>query len=230
MSEHAGSPLPTREGYGRWAEIYDAEDNPLVTVEQPVFDRLLGDPADRDVLDVGCGTGRHALRLAARGARVVAVDFTPQMLARAQAKPGADRVRFVEHDLHAPLPFDDATFERVISALAVDHIRDLTAFFAELHRVCRPDGAVLVTMMHPAMALRGVQARFVDPHTGSRVLIDGIAHTVADYVNAAVAARLQLRRLEEHTVDAALAARSERAAKYHGWPLLLAMLMAPAAD
>ena len=68
--------LSTQEGYDRWAEIYDAEQNPLISLEEPEVDRLLGDVAGLDIVDVGCGTGRHALRLAARGANVVGVDFS----------------------------------------------------------------------------------------------------------------------------------------------------------
>ena len=108
--------LSTRDGYDRWAEIYDGEGNPLVALEEPEMDRHLGDLAGLEVLDVGCGTGRHALRLAAHGARVTAVDFSQGMLAKARAKPGAERVRFVEHDLTTRLPFDDREVARTALA------------------------------------------------------------------------------------------------------------------
>src|SRR5438552_278885 len=130
--------LPTRDGYDRWAEIYDGEGNPLVELEEPEVERRLGVVAGLDVLDVGCGTGRHALRLARNGARVVAVDFSAGMLARARCKPGAAEVRFVEHDLALALPFPAASFDRVVCGLVVDHIAALDPFFAELARVCRP--------------------------------------------------------------------------------------------
>src|SRR5438034_10503191 len=91
--------LSTRAGYDRWATSYEADENPLVAVEEPLIDGLLGPVAGRDVLDVGCGTGRHSLRLAAAGARVRAIDFSEAMLIRARAKPGGDRVEFRAHDL-----------------------------------------------------------------------------------------------------------------------------------
>ena len=83
--EPAWQDLDTREGYDRWASTYDDEGNPLLALEEPEVDKALGDVAGLDVLDAGTGTGRHALRLAARGARVVAVDFSDQMLAKARA-------------------------------------------------------------------------------------------------------------------------------------------------
>jgi malonyl-CoA O-methyltransferase len=220
--------LPTRDGYDRWAEVYDGEGNPLVELEEPEVDGRLGDVDGLDVLDVGCGTGRHALRLAGRGARVTAVDFSSGMLARARAKPGAERVRFVEHDLAASLPFGGEAFDRVSCGLVVDHIAPLEPFFRELGRVCRPSGLVVVSVMHPAMMLRSVQARFTDPATGHETRPESHPHQLSDYVLAALAADLCVRGLVERAPDAALAARVPRAARYVGWPLLFVLVLAPA--
>jgi hypothetical protein len=85
--------IPTREGYDRWAEIYDVEQNPLISLEEPQVELLLGEVAGLDIVDVGCGTGRHAVRLAERGANVIGVDFSDGMLARAREKDGASQVR-----------------------------------------------------------------------------------------------------------------------------------------
>jgi len=219
--------LPTREGYDRWAAIYDGEDNPLVLLEEQHLTPLLGDVRGLDVVDLGCGTGRHAVRLAAAGARVTAVDFSDGMVAKARRKPGWDRVRFVAHDLTRTLPFADQSFDRVVSCLVLDHIADLTAFFSECRRVCRGDGFVLVSVFHPAMMLRGIQARFIDPETGRDVRPASYGNQVSDYVMGVVRSGLRLEHMSEHAVDDALAARSPRAAKYRGWPLLLLMRLRP---
>ena len=107
-----------RSGYDRWSEVYDHDLNPLVALEEPVVRDALGDVSGLAVLDLGCGTGRHALWLAAAGARVSAVDFSEGMLAEARRKPGASAVRFQVHDLHQPLPFDASSFDRVVSGLS----------------------------------------------------------------------------------------------------------------
>jgi malonyl-CoA O-methyltransferase len=216
--------LPTRTGYDRWAELYDSEDNPLVLLEDEHVGCLVGDVAGLSVADIGCGTGRHAFRLATAGARVTAVDFSEAMLERARAKRGAQAIAFVRHDLTLPLPFPAAAFDRIVCCLVVEHIAQLDSFFGELHRICRPDGFVVVSALHPAMGLRGVQARFIDPASGRRVCPRSYPHQIADYVMAGLHAGLTPDHLGEHAVDAALAARSPRGTKYLGWPLLLLLL------
>jgi SAM-dependent methyltransferase len=218
--------IPTKAGYDRWSAVYDEDGNPLVLLEGPYVDTLLGPVAGRTVLDVGCGTGRHAVRLARAGAAVTAVDFSAGMLARARAKPGAEQVTFLEHDLAQPLPLPASTFDLVLSALVVDHVADLPAFFGELRRLCRPDGAVVISVMHPAMMLRGVQARFVDPATGDEVRPESVPNQISDYVMAATTAGLRLLHLSEHAADAALVARAPRAERYLAWPMLFLMKLA----
>jgi malonyl-CoA O-methyltransferase len=220
--------LPTREGYDRWATIYDTEENPLIALEEPEVDRLLGDVAGLDVVDVGCGTGRHALRLAARGADVTGVDFSEGMLARAREKPGADRVRWLVHDLaDLPLPLPEHSFDVVLAALVAEHIGDLAAFFSELGRLCRGDGRIVVTDMHPALMLTGLQARFRDPSSGRDTRPASAANRISDYVNGAVAAGLRIVALGERDADAELARRAPRAEKYVGWPMLFWLELAP---
>lgn len=217
----AAEHVSARDGYDRWAEIYDAEDNPLIAVETPPVRAALGDVAGLDVVELGCGTGRHTLPLAAAGARVTALDFSDQMVARAAEKPGWNRVHFMAADLTKPFPLPDAAFDRVGSFLVLEHIGDLAAFFAECGRVCRPDGLIVCSTLHPAMMLRGILAHFRDPHTGRDVCPAGHPHQISNYVVAIERANLRIEHMGEYAVEASLAERSPRAAKYLHWPMML---------
>ncbi|MBU0637423.1 MAG: methyltransferase domain-containing protein [Planctomycetes bacterium] len=219
--------LPTQVGYDRWASIYDEEDNPLIALEEPEVARLLGDVRGLTVLDVGCGTGRHALRLAEAGASVTAVDFSEGMLNQALAKRTTCDVTFAQHDVQTRLPFEDGAFDRVLSALVLEHIADPTAFLGELGRVCHPSGFVVVSAMHPAMMLRGITARFTDPESGRETRPQSYPHQVSDYVMAAVGAGLSIDQISEHVVLESLAARMERARRYLGWPMLMMLRLRP---
>jgi malonyl-CoA O-methyltransferase len=214
-----------RRGYDRWASVYDREANPLIALEEPVVREALGDVAGLAALDLGCGTGRHSVWLASAGASVTALDFSAGMLDEARRKPGAGAVRFLVHDLHEPLPFEGASFDRVVSGLVLEHLRELGGFFAEARRVLRPGGRAVVSAMHPAMFLKGVQARFTDPSTGEKVQPGSVAHSLGDFVMAAVRAGFALEGVSEHAADAAFAERYPRAAKYVGWPMLVVLRM-----
>jgi len=227
--EDALPTLGVREGYDRWSEFYDDDGNPLPVLEERHVPALIGDAAGLDVADVGCGTGRHAVRLAAAGARVTALDFSAGMLEAARRKPGAESIRFMVHDITRALPLPDAAFDRVLCCLVADHVADLGALFAELARICRRSpAAVIVSTLHPALTLRGVQARFRDPRTGARARVESAVHQISDYVTAALRAGLHIEHVSEHAVDAALAAANPRAEKYVGWPMLFVMKAAPA--
>ena len=212
-----------RSGYDRWATIYDREANPLIALEEPVVREALGDVAGLSVLDLGCGTGRHSVWLARAGATVTGVDFSEGMLEEARRKPGAETVRFLAHDLHQPLPFADGVFDRVVSGLVLEHLHELDAFFAESRRVLRPGGRAVVSAMHPAMFLKGVQARFTDPASGEKVQPGSVAHTIGDFVMAAVRAGFALEGVDERAPDADFAARYPRAEKYVDWPMLVVL-------
>ena len=229
MGEPTPIHLPTKEGYDRWAGVYDSDGNPLVALEERIAIPMLGKVRGLRVADIGCGTGRHALRMAGAGAEVAAVDFSAGMLAAARDKPGADRVRWVEHDLSARLPFENGTFDRVVCALVFDHVRDVSALMQELGRICKPNeagGFVIVTVMHPAMMLRGVQARFTDPQSGVKTMPASVPNQISDYVMGALGAGLIIERMSEHAVDEALVAVAPRAERHLGWPLLLVMKLA----
>lgn len=218
-----------RSGYDRWAVVYDHDLNPLPALEQPHVRAALGNVQGLSVLDLGCGTGRHALWCAEQGAIVTAVDFSAGMLAAAREKPFADRVNFLQLDLHQRLPFDNAQFGAVVSGLVLEHIRDLGLFFGEVRRVLKPQGRAVISAMHPAMFLRGSQARFTDPDSGALVQPGSITHSMSDFVMAAVGAGLHIERIGEYSPDAEFAQSLPRAEKYVGWPMLVVMVLKPLA-
>ena len=224
-----GRPDPlsgVRDGYDRWALVYDHDANPLPALEEPYVRAALGDVRGLDVVDLGCGTGRHTAWLAEAGAGVTALDFSAAMLARARRKVPAAAVRFLVHDLHQPWPLGDASFDAAVCGLVLEHLRDLRAFFTEVRRVLRPAGRAVVSAMHPAMFLRDSRARFTDPDSGAP---GSIHYRLGEVIMAATAADLTPLAVGEHAPDAEFARRYPRAERYVGWPMLLVLVLRRAA-
>ncbi|MBX7083604.1 MAG: class I SAM-dependent methyltransferase [Nannocystaceae bacterium] len=215
-----GAPLSVREGYDRWAPSYDAYDNPLVLLEEPVVVELAGDVRGRTVADVGCGTGRHAIRMHRAGARVTGVDGSPRMLTELRRK--APEIECAEQDLRGGIALPDAGFEIVLCCLVLEHVGELDRALAELARITAPGGMVIVSDLHPEQTRRGVHARFRESPEVKREIV-GFHHTISDYVMAAQRAGLRIDALHERVMDEASAGTSASAGKYVGEPLLFAM-------
>jgi ubiquinone/menaquinone biosynthesis C-methylase UbiE len=131
-------------------EFVDHASNSLYNAhyDRPTCLALLGDVAGKTVLDAACGPGLYAEELVARGADVIGFDQSPRMVERAGERVSAGRFRV--HDLADPLDWlPDDSVDLVLFALALEYVDDRTRALAELRRVLRPDGALVLSRMHP---------------------------------------------------------------------------------
>ena len=130
------------------------------------FVRALGEPAS--ALDLGCGDGRLTAEL--RAGELVAADVSEVALGRARRRlPGSRAVLLVPDE---PLPLADGSFDLVLCAETIEHVRDVQLLLSEARRVLRPGGRLAVTT--PAhgrltgldVLVRGFERRFdpLSPH------------------------------------------------------------------
>ena len=189
--------LDVVRGYGAWAATYDRPGNPVVATEQPVVWSLLDACPPGRALDAACGTGRHARRLVELCHEVIGVDATPRMLSRARsAAPGA---RFVRADT-ARLPLVSASVDLAVCALALDHAPELQGPIAELARVVRPGGRVVIADVHPVLSAIGIAALF-EAEDGSYAFVRNHRHLFGEYLDAFAEAGLEVRRCLEPRYD-----------------------------
>jgi SAM-dependent methyltransferase len=138
-----------RETYDAMAADYVAhvEANPYTALyEAPGLRALLPDVRGRRVLDAGCGGGRTSAWLVEQGADVVGIDVSAELLRIARERlPSAS---FLAADLAEPLPFEDGSFDVVVSSLAMHYLRDWTPTLGELRRIA---DMVVLSTHHPAM-------------------------------------------------------------------------------
>jgi 2-polyprenyl-3-methyl-5-hydroxy-6-metoxy-1,4-benzoquinol methylase len=122
---------------------------------------LLGHVAAGErVLDYGCGAGAFAADLLAAGCAVTMVDVAQEALRRARARaPQAQAVRVTEG---AALPFDEDAFDVVWAGEVLEHVADVVGLLAELRRVLRWGGSLLVTTPWHGRVVIATDAHF-DP-------------------------------------------------------------------
>jgi len=98
----------------------------------------------RSVLELGCGTGNDAARLAREGYAVTATDVSGEAIEQARAKFGSS-VTFLVADMTSRLPFPDGGFDAVMSNVALHMFADSVtrSLFADVGRVVRPGGLFL---------------------------------------------------------------------------------------
>ena len=176
------------EGYALWSETYDRPLR-LFPIEHPAMRMLLDPLPPARALDAACGTGRYSRYLAERGHRVIGVDRSPAMLAKAREKlPGSE---FREGDLEA-LPLASASVDLAVCALALVHLPEVGHAIAELARVVRPGGRVIISDVHPFVVLLGWQAQFRTAG-GATGFMRLHPHLASDYCQACAAAGLRVR-------------------------------------
>jgi SAM-dependent methyltransferase len=197
--------LSVAEGYSKWADTYDQPDNALIELENQCLAGFLSDWSPSSVLDLGTGTGRHALDFGRRGARVVGIDISAPMLAVAERKRrelGLDNVEFIQARIDEALPLAAGAFDLGISALALCHVEALECTIASLARAVRPGGRVVLTDLHPAAVAAGLGTIFSVGE--AQYAIATVTHSLERYTRALDAAGLTHAVLQERALGQAV--------------------------
>jgi SAM-dependent methyltransferase len=116
------------------------------------------------VLDVGCGEGQVARRLAADRATVVGIDPAWTQVAEADARGGGPRYTRARAEA---LPFGDARFDAVVVCASFEHVDELDVAVGEVARVLEPGGRFVMVLAHPLLQSPGsgwVDDRILDEH------------------------------------------------------------------
>jgi SAM-dependent methyltransferase len=210
FAERVGTVL----AYQQLSAGYDAEDNGLFAMDEPVVAEYLSGREPGVALDAACGTGRYAEFLAKRGYQVIGVDSSPDMLARARQRVPEGEFRLGDLD-RLPLPDDSA--DLVVCALALEHVPHLEPVLAEFARVLRPGGDLVISDVHHELITRGSVMSARGP-AGEPCIAATYRHQLGDYLRPALSLGLQVRRCEEPRAVPSAGPLPEPAAGIGDWP------------
>lgn len=187
-----------RSSFRRQLALFSGEDSPFARPDDPVA--WLG-PLEPEhvVLDVACGAGHASEPVAPLVRQVVGIDLTRELLelgARRLAEAGVANVLLQEGSALA-LPFVDDSFDVVFSRTALHHMLEPARAVAEMERVCRPGGrVVLMDMVAPDAAVRerfDALHRAIDPSHVRCLLEDELLALLAERATPGFAASRSLR-------------------------------------
>lgn len=139
--------------YDEFAQAYsDENEGSLLNAyyERPAMLELAGDVSGRNILDIGCGSGPLSAQLIDRGASVSGFDSSEGMLDLARQRLGAD-VNLQVANLGERLPYEEDSFDDAISSLVFHYVEDWAQPLAEVRRVLRSKGRLILSVNHPIL-------------------------------------------------------------------------------
>lgn len=219
MTDHNKTIVTNTAGYDRWAGFYDRYPNPTVATDEMAFPPCWSHLRGLEVLEIGCGTGRHTLRLAQAGNRVTGIDLSPGMLAQARTKLTGYPVTLIQGDIMAGIDIPGGPFDAALTALVIEHLGDLTGFFTQIHGQLKPGGEFHISEIHPDRTATGTFAHFKD-ETGDEVALAGYPHSADNVEHAARTAGFDIMDSRDVQGDDALAAVNPKWGRHRGCNML----------
>lgn len=162
----------------------------------------LSEAGARTVLELGCGTGNDAARLARGGLKVTATDYSSEAIDRARERYGDSGIDFRIVDMSEPLPFEDQTYDAVMSNVSAHMFTDEVTrrLFGEIGRVVRRGGLLLVHVNSDADRSLREARRPVRSELEPNYILEESGQTVRFFSRAYVLSVLsgwEIRELEE---------------------------------
>ena len=184
------------EGFRIWSQTYDTDPNPLLALESRFLRPRMEDLRGKVFLDVACGTGRWLAEATRLGARVLGVDFCPEMLNQAQRKMGLQSCLVLADSRQ--LPFPNACADIVVCAFSLGYVDALDTVLKEVARVVKPGGTIYASDFHPEAHRRGWTRSL---RNGEQILeIRHHQYSIEDLMRSAQGVGLQSQELLELTI------------------------------
>ena len=208
MGTRDSQPDAADADYDGFAAVYAAENEKSLFnayYNRPELVRLAGDVSGLRVLDAGCGSGPLMAALRDKGAAVSGFDLSGAMIDIAREKLGDDADLRVA-DLAAPLPYAAGEFDVVVASLALHYVQDWAPALTEVRRVLRPQGRLIVSIIHPAIyaivypdADYFALTKYSEDYTfnGQTVWMTYWHRPLSDVINAFVSAGFDIRTVTE---------------------------------
>ena len=205
-----------QENYNRWSSSYDNYPNPTVAIDDLYFPDFYKSWNNEDILEIGCGTGRHTQRLVAQGNSVVGLDVSDGMLEKAREK--LPETKFIHGDFMCQ-SIEKNSFNKIIMSLVLEHISDLEIFFQKVNSILKEDGEILISEIHPKRSEQGALAHFKTP-SGEEIYLSSITHSEDKILEATRKSGMRFNYKKNINGDDRLSQIHEKWSKYQNKPMI----------
>jgi ubiquinone/menaquinone biosynthesis C-methylase UbiE len=187
--------MSIEKAYNIWADQYDTNQNKTRDLDSISTIQTLNKYNFSNVIELGCGTGKNTSFLLKKAEKVIGLDFSQEMLKRAQEKITDQRVEFQKADLRMNWKIDDDFADLITSSLVLEHIENLDFVFNQVNRKLKKDGLFFVSELHPFKQYSGSKAKF-ESENGTQEL-ETFVHHISEYLKVAIENGFELVELEE---------------------------------
>ena len=188
--------MNTRQAYNTWASQYDTNNNKTRDLEAIALRETLANIPFKSCLEIGCGTGKNTAWLMQKAERIIAIDFSEEMLAKAKEKIVSHKVEFKQADITNAWTFTEQHCDLISFSLILEHIKDIEHVFKEASGLLNNNGHIYIGELHPYKQYAGTKARF-ETEQGLHVL-ECFNHNISEFVRAAKKFQLKLVDIDEY--------------------------------
>ena len=187
--------MDIEKAYNIWSSNYDTNKNKTRDLDKKVTQETLSKYSFKNVLELGCGTGKNTRWLLSVGAEVIGLDFSQEMLTIAKESITDKRAQFKKADLNDDWEVADQYADLVTSSLTLEHIEDLNAIFRQANKKLKENGIFFISELHPFKQYTGSKARFETD--AGMVELKVFTHHISDYIKSAESNGFELLELNE---------------------------------
>lgn len=187
--------MKIQDAYTDWSATYDSDRNLTRDLDRMATEDALKGRTYRNVIEMGCGTGKNTALLTRISKRIVAIDFSPGMLQKAKSKIHSENVLFVAADLTKTWPCKSDSVELIVCNLVLEHIDDLATVFLQASQALNAGGLFFISELHPFRQYQGTQAVFRNKQ--NEVKIAAFVHHISEFTDSALQNGFLLRTLRE---------------------------------
>ena len=187
--------MSIEKAYNIWASQYDSNLNLTRDLDKKCTIKTLKNLDFKNVLELGCGTGRNTEWLLNKAERIIGLDFSQEMLHKAKAKIFDKRVLFKKVDLTKDWEIENNFVDLITASLTLEHIENLDHIFLQANLKLKKNGLFFISELHPFKQYSGSKAKY-ETENGIKEL-EVYIHHISEYIDTAKNNGFKLIELKE---------------------------------